>query len=58
MTLQAYTDGASRGNPGKSGIGIIVRNEKGETVLRMAASIGIATNNVAISLRDGLHRSA
>jgi len=47
MTLHAYTDGASRGNPGKSGIGIIVRKEGGETVLRIAASIGVATNNKA-----------
>ncbi len=47
MTLHAYTDGASRGNPGKSGIGIVVRKEGGDTVLRMAASIGVATNNKA-----------
>jgi ribonuclease HI len=47
MTLHAYTDGASRGNPGKSGIGIIVRTEEGRTILRMAGSIGVATNNVA-----------
>jgi len=47
MTLHAYTDGASRGNPGESGIGIIVRNEKGEQILRLGAYIGLATNNLA-----------
>ncbi len=47
MILHAYTDGASRGNPGESGIGIIIRNEKGEVVLKLAASIVLATNNLA-----------
>jgi len=27
MTILAYTDGASRGNPGESGIGIILKDE-------------------------------
>jgi len=47
MTLHAYTDGASRGNPGESGIGVIVKNDKGEPILRLAAYIGRATNNLA-----------
>ena len=47
MTLYAYTDGASRGNPGQSGIGIVVKNEQGKRILTVSAYIGIATNNLA-----------
>ncbi|HEX9007391.1 MAG TPA: RNase H family protein, partial [Bacteroidota bacterium] len=47
MILHAFTDGASRGNPGESGIGIVVRTEGGETVLAESAYIGRTTNNVA-----------
>jgi ribonuclease HI len=47
MILHASTDGASRGNPGESGIGIVVRDEQGETLLSTCGYIGLATNNVA-----------
>ncbi len=47
MTLHAYTDGASRGNPGESGIGVIVKDEEGKPLLKLAAYIGLATNNLA-----------
>jgi ribonuclease HI len=47
MTLHAYTDGASRGNPGESGIGILVKNEQGEVMLSAGGYIGQATNNLA-----------
>ena len=47
MTLYAATDGASRGNPGESGIGVIVRNAGGEVVLSISEYIGKTTNNVA-----------
>jgi len=47
MTLFAATDGASRGNPGESGIGVIVRNAGGEVVLSISEYIGKTTNNVA-----------
>jgi ribonuclease HI len=47
MTLHAFTDGASRGNPGESGIGILVKADNGETVLSLHGYIGKATNNVA-----------
>ena len=47
MTLYAYTDGASRGNPGESGIGAVVRTESGSVVLRFQRHIGRATNNIA-----------
>ena len=47
MTLYAYTDGASRGNPGESGIGGVVKSADGATVLRFQRHIGRATNNIA-----------
>lgn len=47
MTVLAYTDGASRGNPGESGIGVILRNEQGEILFSGGGYIGTATNNVA-----------
>jgi len=40
-------DGASRGNPGKAGIGVVLCNEAGELVKEISESVGIATNNVA-----------
>jgi len=47
MTLYAFTDGASRGNPGEAGIGVIVRDEKGKVVLELYGAIGKCTNNAA-----------
>jgi ribonuclease HI len=47
MTVLAYTDGASRGNPGKSGIGVILKNEEGSVLRSTRAAIGEATNNIA-----------
>jgi len=44
--LEIYIDGASKGNPGPSGIGIVIcRN--GETIENISRFIGITTNNVA-----------
>lgn len=47
MTLYAATDGASRGNPGESGVGVIVRDESGGEVLSVYGYLGQATNNIA-----------
>lgn len=47
MTLFAYTDGACRGNPGESGIGIIMKDELGHVVYEGSGYIGTATNNIA-----------
>ncbi|MGR3310070.1 MAG: ribonuclease HI family protein, partial [Candidatus Brocadiales bacterium] len=46
-TLIIHTDGASRGNPGKAGIGIAISNKDGQTVEEISEYIGEATNNVA-----------
>lgn len=47
MTLHAFTDGASRGNPGESGIGIILKDSKGKRLASWHGFIGISTNNRA-----------
>ncbi len=47
MRFTLYADGGSRGNPGPSGSGAIVRNEDGNTVLTVSEFLGTTTNNVA-----------
>ncbi|MCX8094430.1 MAG: ribonuclease HI family protein [Candidatus Goldbacteria bacterium] len=42
----AYIDGASSGNPGDAGIGIIIYKNK-EEILRVSRYIGMQTNNFA-----------
>jgi len=44
--LIAHIDGGSHGNPGPSGIGVIIEGPEGETV-RIAKWIGHQDNNVA-----------
>jgi ribonuclease HI len=44
-TIVAYTDGASSGNPGPAGIGVVLRF--GSQKKEISKHIGIATNNVA-----------
>ena len=46
-TFVLRVDGGSRGNPGRSAIGVILEDESGEVVERFGRAIGIATNNVA-----------
>ena len=46
-TFYAYIDGASRGNPGESGIGIVLRDAKGNTVFSGSGYLGKGTNNEA-----------
>src|SRR3990172_7216737 len=47
MIVYAFTDGAARGNPGESGIGVIYKDERGVTLTELSGYIGEATNNVA-----------
>lgn len=42
-----YTDGGSRGNPGKAASAVVVCDEFGNILEEFSAYIGIATNNVA-----------
>ncbi len=45
--LIAYIDGASRGNPGRAGAGVVIYDEKGEMLEKKSVYLGEATNNVA-----------
>jgi ribonuclease HI len=47
MRLRAWTDGASRGNPGDAGIGVIVKNEEGAVLMEERRYLGKTTNNQA-----------
>ena len=42
-----FIDGASRGNPGPSAIGVVFRDGDGAVVKTISQRIGVATNNVA-----------
>ncbi|MDD5518003.1 MAG: ribonuclease HI family protein [Candidatus Omnitrophica bacterium] len=44
--FEIYIDGASKGNPGPSGIGVVICRDK-ETIKNISSFIGIATNNIA-----------
>jgi ribonuclease HI len=41
------TDGASRGNPGPSALGVSIEDEDGNEVATASEAIGVTTNNVA-----------
>lgn len=45
--LIIFSDGGSRGNPGKGAYGFIIYNEKKETIYKEGKTIGITTNNTA-----------
>jgi ribonuclease HI len=45
-SLELFIDGASHGNPGEAGVGVIICH-KGEVVKNFSKAIGTATNNVA-----------
>ena len=46
-SYRASIDGASRGNPGPSAYGVVVRDLRGEIIARLKKYIGRMTNNVA-----------
>lgn len=45
--LLLETDGASRGNPGLAGIGVIIKDETGRTIDTIGEFLGVTTNNQA-----------
>ena len=47
MKAIIHTDGACRGNPGPSGIGVVIRDADHQIVETRAEYIGVVTNNVA-----------
>ena len=46
-SIDIFVDGASRGNPGPSGIGIVFFDDKKNIVKKLFKFIGSATNNIA-----------
>ena len=54
-----YVDGASRGNPGPSGIGRCIVNNNGEIIERDGEFIGFATSRIAEyqAMRSGIERA-
>jgi len=45
--LIIYTDGASKGNPGPSAIGAVIKDGQGKVISRISRSIGHTTSNQA-----------
>ncbi len=46
-TLRLFTDGASRGNPGPAGIGVVIEDDQGMRLRGLHRWLGVATNNEA-----------
>jgi ribonuclease HI len=59
VRVVVHTDGASRGNPGLAGIGVVVLGEGGEVLAEVARALGITTNNRAEyeALLEGLRQA-
>lgn len=47
MKFTIHGDGGSRGNPGPSGAGAVIRNEHGELIATVSEFLGTRTNNYA-----------
>ena len=47
MEIIIFVDGASKGNPGAAGIGVLVTDAGGVTLAEIGEGIGQTTNNVA-----------
>ncbi len=45
--LRIFTDGASRGNPGEAGIGVLIEDSSGNRLREIRRYLGKATNNQA-----------
>ena len=45
--LSIFTDGGSRGNPGPSALGVVIKNEEGETIQKLNKFLGNKPNNQA-----------
>jgi ribonuclease HI len=55
-TLRLFTDGASRGNPGDSGLGVSIEDDQGTKLDAKCKWLGTKTNNQAeyLALIEGL----
>lgn len=58
-SITIYVDGASRGNPGPSGIGYYIADSDGRTIEQGGEFIGFATSRIAeyYALRKGIDRA-
>jgi ribonuclease HI len=46
-SINIYTDGGSRGNPGQAALGVYIENDKREMLDEIGISLGVNTNNIA-----------
>lgn len=47
MKVITYTDGGARGNPGPAAAGVVIKDEKGNTLSSFGTYLGSQTNNFA-----------
>jgi len=47
QSVQASIDGASLGNPGPAGIGVVLTDSRGSPIVQLSKYLGETTNNVA-----------
>ena len=47
MKVYAYSDGAAQGSPGPAGIGGVIYDDQGETLVKLSEPIGIADSALA-----------
>ena len=45
--ISAHCDGGARGNPGPSGYGALIQNDKGAVIAELSEYLGLRTNNFA-----------
>ena len=45
--IEIYVDGGSRGNPGPSGVGVVILDSSGKRLKEISKYIGETTNNIA-----------
>jgi ribonuclease HI len=45
--IEIYVDGGSRGNPGPSGVGVVILDSSGKRLKEVSKYIGETTNNIA-----------
>jgi ribonuclease HI len=64
QSVIAHTDGACRGNPGRSGAGVLITTEDGREIARISRYLGRMTNNMAeytallLALKEAKHAGA
>ena len=46
-SINVFTDGGSRGNPGQASLGVYIESDDGNEIKSIGKRLGIATNNVA-----------